>query len=263
MSTDPTPSTIKMLFALTGNTCALEHCEMPLFKREWKGVRARIAHICGEKKGSARWIEAMNDEERRHFSNLIVICPNCHDLIDTLAPDDYPPQRVRDIKARHESRSESFETWATESDLTHYVEVALVRYFGSEPLRDEGLTTAIASTAEVTVQAPSAFGQGSGVPAEIHVGENTEQPGTIHEESRTDDSVGPSNQEMADSMILEFLRQRLTEGSGPIRPEVIADGLPLGMDVVAGALTRLYEAGKIEGDTVEEQDYPVMVTRVV
>jgi hypothetical protein len=93
-----------------------------------------------------------------------------------LEPGRYTVAVLRDIKDKHESRAESFENWATEGDLTHYVEVAAMRYLGYEPLKDESLTAAIAGTAEVTATAHAASG-GSGATR------------TIQEESRSDDTV--------------------------------------------------------------------------
>jgi hypothetical protein len=72
-----------------------------------------------------------------------------------------------------------------------------------------------------------------------------------------------SDLDNADKLVLEFLRQRLNEDTTPIRPEVVADALPLSIDDVTASLTRLYEGGRIEGATVQERGYPVMVTRVL
>jgi hypothetical protein len=65
-----------------------------------------------------------------------------------------------------------------------------------------------------------------------------------------------------DGMVLEFLRQRLNERSGPVRPEAIGEALPLEIEEVQSSLARLLEANAIEGQRVEELDYPVMVTRL-
>ena len=65
MSTEPTPSTVKMLFSLSGNACALPECEAQLFLREWEGIKARVCHIAGENEGSARFDSMMTDEQRR------------------------------------------------------------------------------------------------------------------------------------------------------------------------------------------------------
>jgi hypothetical protein len=73
-----------MLFSLSGNTCALPGCEEQLFKRGWEGIKAEVCHIAGEKEGAARWDPNMTDSERRDFTNLIVLCPTSHTVIDQL-----------------------------------------------------------------------------------------------------------------------------------------------------------------------------------
>jgi hypothetical protein len=136
MSTEPTPSTVKKLFSLSGNTCALPQCEAILFDRNWEGIRARICHIAGEHRGAARFHEMMTEDERRAFENLIVLCPSCHALIDELEPKRYTIELLKEIKDRHESRAESPEKWCTEAELTAYVTIALVGQFGVSPVQE-------------------------------------------------------------------------------------------------------------------------------
>ncbi len=92
-------------------------CENHLTKREWRGARARVAHIRGEKPGAARYDPSMTDEERRAFENLILICPNCHDIIDNLEPENYTVETLERIKEQHELLGAKAHGWLTEERL--------------------------------------------------------------------------------------------------------------------------------------------------
>jgi hypothetical protein len=82
----------------------------------------------------------MTWEERREFDNLILLCPNCHTLIDELDPDAYPVETLNEIKARHESRAEADSIWTDESSLDRFAAQAIDKYEGSSetgPASDE------------------------------------------------------------------------------------------------------------------------------
>jgi hypothetical protein len=85
-----------------------------------KRVKARIAHIKGEHPGSARFDEKQPDSERQGIENLMLLCPNHHTLIDDLRPDDFPVDRLVEMRARHLAASVGA-TWCSDQD-------ALMRY---------------------------------------------------------------------------------------------------------------------------------------
>src|SRR3984957_2457586 len=98
----PNDPTIKTLFAVSGNVCAfrdpegrLPACEEHLTDPEWKSVKARICHIAGRRPDSARHVEAMTDDQRAHFDNLILLCPTHHVLVDDLEPDRFTIESLR------------------------------------------------------------------------------------------------------------------------------------------------------------------------
>jgi hypothetical protein len=107
---------IKTLFALSCNRCAFPGCDERLSDPAWGQVKADIAHIYGEKEGSARWDPGMTDAQRNSYDNLILLCPNHHRLIDRLRPEDYPASDVSEMKAHHEQSCD--QGWATESELS-------------------------------------------------------------------------------------------------------------------------------------------------
>ena len=61
------------------------------------------AHICGAKKGSARYDEAMDDAERAHFDNAIWLCANCHTMIDKNKGGGFPIELLKSWKQDHTS----------------------------------------------------------------------------------------------------------------------------------------------------------------
>lgn len=82
-----TDNTVKKLYALSRNTCANPECGKTLTK---DGILfGEIAHIAAASSNGPRFDSNMDDNERRDFKNLILLCPECHNKIDT-TPENYP-----------------------------------------------------------------------------------------------------------------------------------------------------------------------------
>lgn len=101
----------KIVFARSGDCCAMPDCHRPLvLGRSAGGDRealvAKLAHIAGLRPGSARYDAAMSDEERNSAGNLMAVCPSCHDKIDA-QPLDHTAERLRKIKNDHEAWADS------------------------------------------------------------------------------------------------------------------------------------------------------------
>ena len=75
-----TPTTIKRLFARSGNRCAMPRCQSVLVNGEH--VLAEICHIRARRKGGPRYDPALSAADRDGFANLILFCPTCHTLAD-------------------------------------------------------------------------------------------------------------------------------------------------------------------------------------
>lgn len=102
---------LKKLFALSRNRCAFPSCEELLSKPEWPKVLAKVCHICGLNAGSARHDRQMTDGERNDYPNLILLCPNHHELIDELEPERWSVDDLCDMKAAHESHRPGDHAW--------------------------------------------------------------------------------------------------------------------------------------------------------
>jgi hypothetical protein len=67
-------------------------------------VLGEMAHIIGEKPGAARFDPSMIDDERRSYNNLILLCADCHTLIDD-QPNTYTVEKLLKIKEEQENRA--------------------------------------------------------------------------------------------------------------------------------------------------------------
>lgn len=112
---------VKKLFALSRNRCAFPSCEELLSKPEWPKVLAKICHICGLNPGSARHDPMMLERDCNDFPNLILLCPNHHDLIDELEPQRWTVEDLCDMKAAHENRRPGDVDWCTDDDAGAFV----------------------------------------------------------------------------------------------------------------------------------------------
>jgi len=101
------PTTLKLLCTKSGNRCAMPSCRKILViertEKDIEFLNALVAHIRGEKPGSARYDTDMSDEERNSYKNLILICPSCHGIIDN-QPNSYPVELLIQYKREHEER---------------------------------------------------------------------------------------------------------------------------------------------------------------
>jgi hypothetical protein len=117
-------TTIKTLFGMSCNSCAMDGCEQKLTDPKWHQVNADIAHIRGEKPGAARYDASITPAERDGYPNLMLMCPGCHRRIDRLEPDLFPVDRLLEMKGRHEERCSG--KWAPDEQLDRYAELLLV-----------------------------------------------------------------------------------------------------------------------------------------
>jgi hypothetical protein len=102
--------TIKKLYAMSGNECAMPGCDTKLFSESgaFLGV---ICHINAKNKNGPRFNPKQSNEERNGYDNLLILCPSCHKIIDS-REDLYPAEALKEIKRIHEDycgRSETDE----------------------------------------------------------------------------------------------------------------------------------------------------------
>jgi hypothetical protein len=95
---------IKLLWGRAGNCCSFPGCEFDLTPRLAKRgdvVLGEMAHIVGQKPSAARSNKTVGIDDS--YSNLILLCPNHHALVDK-SPTDYPVRLLRKWKADWEAK---------------------------------------------------------------------------------------------------------------------------------------------------------------
>jgi hypothetical protein len=95
-------STVKQLYG-TASICAHPACNEPLLR--WVDglatpvLNSRIAHICAASALGPRYDETMNDEDRRAFDNLVLLClPHAEEVDLKALADRYPAGILREWK---------------------------------------------------------------------------------------------------------------------------------------------------------------------
>jgi len=102
-----TGTTLKMLFAFSGNQCAEPACVQPIVQSSDKyskpAVIGHIAHIYAHSNGGPRSKPNMTQKERDSFENLLLLCPTHHAIVDK-QETSYPAALLIDWKNKHEDK---------------------------------------------------------------------------------------------------------------------------------------------------------------
>jgi hypothetical protein len=101
----PTITTIKKLFAVSGNQCAFHGCTERIVDENGT-LLGEVCHIRGDKPGAKRYDATQTEAERQGFGNLILLCPNHHTIIDA-DEDRFSASTLRRMKKRHEDKSKT------------------------------------------------------------------------------------------------------------------------------------------------------------
>ena len=96
---------IKLLWGRAASRCAFPDCRVQLTQDSANSSRdiaiGEQAHIVAKEKGGPRGESVLSIEERDLYSNLILLCPTHHKMIDK-KPEDFPVERLHHIKINHE-----------------------------------------------------------------------------------------------------------------------------------------------------------------
>jgi hypothetical protein len=113
-----------LLFSLAGGRCEFDGCGRYLLEHHLTKARgnfAAVAHICAFSEKGPRAEKAMNAKSVNALPNLMLLCPDCHKLVDD-APKIFTVDVLRGQKRAHEDRI--YMLTATRPDR-HTVAVAL------------------------------------------------------------------------------------------------------------------------------------------
>ena len=102
-------STKFRLYALSGNKCAWKDCNQLLTNEENVNSKistyqvGKVAHIRAQSKGGPRYDPDYPEDKIQDIDNLILLCGNCHDRIDTL-PKNHVVETLLEMKRKHEDK---------------------------------------------------------------------------------------------------------------------------------------------------------------
>ncbi|GJL97963.1 MAG: hypothetical protein DHS20C06_17800 [Hyphobacterium sp.] len=103
---NPNAATRVKLFADSAGYCQNPDCEMSLFTDLSSGEPihfAEMAHIFAAGKSGPRSNSSLTDAEKGAYENLILLCANCHTLVDK-APNDFPDELISKWKTDRAER---------------------------------------------------------------------------------------------------------------------------------------------------------------
>ncbi len=99
------PSHLRRLDTLSGNQCAAPDCTRALIARDNETIVSKVCHIEAASANGPRFNAAMDDDDRRHFNNLILLCDECHNIIDNMENEaKYPVSLLQEWKKEHVSK---------------------------------------------------------------------------------------------------------------------------------------------------------------
>jgi len=120
----PVQSTLRELFVVSGNRCAFPKCDRPIID-ENGNFSAQVCHIEAAEEGGERFNPNQTNEERRHISNLMLLCYPHH--VETDKEEKYPAELMRQMKLDHEAPFRegwnrvlaNIEDWTETTSVTH------------------------------------------------------------------------------------------------------------------------------------------------
>lgn len=93
--------TVKKLWFASGNECAHPDCDQELVDFEDDTIMGIQCHIRARRSGGPRYDDGMVESERNGYSNLLLLCPTHHRMVDE-SPNKYPPEILEEWKQQHE-----------------------------------------------------------------------------------------------------------------------------------------------------------------
>lgn len=117
----PKQEVLRELFLKSGNLCAFPNCDHLMMNAEGVFI-GQVCHIEAASEEGQRFNPSMTNEERRAFSNLMLMCYPHHQ--ETNDVTKYPVARLKQMKEDHERRfsspgramREQFKDWTKADD---------------------------------------------------------------------------------------------------------------------------------------------------
>lgn len=97
-------STRRMLYARSGNMCAMYGCNNVLINENTSNI-SEICHIEAVNDDGVRYNDNLTDEEVNSYDNLVLLCPRCHAIVDNKANESiYTVEYLKEMKRIHEQQ---------------------------------------------------------------------------------------------------------------------------------------------------------------
>jgi hypothetical protein len=99
--TGPNQTTLKRLFARSGDRCAFPRCSVALVQDDT--LVGEICHIKAANPSGPRYDPQQTAVQRHAYDNLLLLCPTHHTIIDD-DPEAYTVERLVKMKTDHEAK---------------------------------------------------------------------------------------------------------------------------------------------------------------
>jgi hypothetical protein len=123
---------VRLLLSRSGGFCQYPGCQRDLFYFFDDGQISSIeelAHIIAQSQQGPRGSQVEDETQIDEFDNIILLCPNCHTLIDK-NPSQFPIELLREWKRNHQSKVEScflFPVFNSRQELKKELDKLLIR----------------------------------------------------------------------------------------------------------------------------------------
>lgn len=97
----PEKDTLRELYLKSGNLCMFPDCAERMINKEGVFV-GQVCHIEAAEEGGERFNPNQTNEQRRHFSNLMLMCYPHHTITNDVGA--FTVERLKGFKATHEAR---------------------------------------------------------------------------------------------------------------------------------------------------------------
>lgn len=97
----PEKETLRELYLKSGNLCMFPECSERMINKDGVFI-GQVCHIEAAEDGGERFNASQTNEERRHFSNLMLMCYPHHTISNDVKV--YTVEKLKDFKAAHETR---------------------------------------------------------------------------------------------------------------------------------------------------------------
>lgn len=122
--------TTLFLYVQAGGRCEFDGCNRYLLEHyptEVVGNFAEQAHIYAFNEAGPRGEESGRPADINSLANLILLCPGCHHLVDSVSPGDYTVATLMKFKCEHEDRVFALSGLSKDRDTIPLVLRGLVR----------------------------------------------------------------------------------------------------------------------------------------